>query len=109
MQVAWQDLVAATGEGSVLDDTGHGKASTVGAVLTSLRLLLVSATLHVLVALPFGAVEAPATSMLWTGPALLFTNKNQQASLPHKENMSFLNCLISWAPVCRSAGVESTV
>ena len=82
MQVAWQDLAAPASDGSMLDDTGEGKASTVGAVLTSQRLLLVSATLKVLVGLSVGAVHSAITSVLWMGPALLFCTSSNQVC-PH--------------------------
>ena len=79
MQVAWQSLLGAgAGDGAVLEDSGAGKASVAGAVLTSRRLLLLSATLTVLAA----AVPPPgapaATSLLWVGPALLFTTEAHQ-------------------------------
>lgn len=80
MQVAWQDLLTANTEGSVLDDTGQGKASTVGAVLTTKRLLLVSVTMKVLVTLSVGTDDAAISSILWMGPALLFSSQSNQVS-----------------------------
>lgn len=78
-QVAWQSLLGAgAGDGAVLEDSGAGKASVAGAVLTSRRLLLLSATLTVLaVAAPPPGAPA-ATSLLWVGPALLFTTEAHQ-------------------------------
>lgn len=80
----WQDLVATATEGSVLDDTGLGKASTVGAVLTSHRLLVVSASLQMLVSLSIGPSDPPISSVLWMGPALLFTDAHNQVCLSPK-------------------------
>ena len=81
MQTAWQDLIATASEGSILDDTGKGKASILGAVLTSQRLLLVSATLQVLAAMSIGSGEAAVTSILWMGPALLFCTSDHQVHI----------------------------
>ncbi len=78
VQTAWQDLIATASEGSILDDTGEGKASILGAVLTSQRLLLVSATLQVLASVSVGSAEAGVTSILWMGPALLFCPSENQ-------------------------------
>ena len=79
-QVAWQNLLTGV-EGSVLDDTGEGKASVIGAILTNRRLLVVSATIQVLAAYSIGSREPSCTSLLWMGPALLFTNSANQVSL----------------------------
>ena len=82
-QVAWQSLLGeGRGDGAVLEDSGAGKASVAAAVLTSRRVLLLSATLTVLAtaAPPPGA--AAATSLLWAGPALLFTTEAHQARPP---------------------------
>ena len=80
MQVAWQNLLTGV-EGAVLDDTGEGKASVVGAMLTTRRVLVVSATLSVLVAFGVASTEASPTSLLWMGPALLFTTSSNQVCL----------------------------
>lgn len=79
-QVAWQGLVDESGGGSVMDDTGAGKASIAAAVLTTRRLLLVSATLRPLCAFSPSPSEAAITSFLWLGPALLFCNSAHQVS-----------------------------
>ena len=55
-----------------------GKASMVGAVITSQRALLVSVTLRVLAA---ASLQPGPTSALWVGPALLVTNAAQQVGL----------------------------
>ncbi|EIE25272.1 hypothetical protein COCSUDRAFT_65173 [Coccomyxa subellipsoidea C-169] len=78
LQVAWQGLLDESGGGSVMDDTGAGKASIAAAVLTSRRLLLVSATLRPLCAFSPSPSDAPITSFLWLGPALLFCNSAHQ-------------------------------
>lgn len=77
-QVAWQGLLDESGGGSVMDDTGAGKASIAAAVLTSRRLLLVSATLRPLCTFSPSPSDAPITSFLWLGPALLFCNSAHQ-------------------------------
>lgn len=86
MQVAWQDLLAAASEGSVLDDTGEGKASIIGAILTSHRLLQVSATLQVLAALSLDPCKTAVTSILWMGPALLYCTSGNQVR--HKKKLT---------------------
>jgi len=91
VQTAWQDLIATASEGSILDDTGEGKASILGAILTSQRLLLVSATLQVLAAMSIGSAEAGITSILWMGPALLFCTSENQV-LPSRQTPS---CILS--------------
>jgi hypothetical protein len=78
-QAAWQSLLDHSGDGAVLDDSGDGKASVVGAVLTSRRLMMVSATLRVIAATPLSSSQPPITSFLWAGPALLFCNAAHQA------------------------------
>lgn len=78
LQVAWQSLLDEASEGSVSDDSGTGKASIAGAVLTHRRLLILSATLSVLTAhVPSPAAPA-TTSFLWLGPALIFCNAAHQ-------------------------------
>jgi hypothetical protein len=77
--VAWQDLLDDSGDGSVLDDSGAGKASVAAAVLTTRRLLLASATLRVLAAYAPSPAQPPPTSLLWLGPALLFATSAHQA------------------------------
>ena len=94
LQVAWQDLLAVTSEGSVLDDTGEGKASIVGAVLTSHRLLQVSATLQVLAALSLDPCKSAVTSLLWMGPALLFSTSNNQVPLLRKPTRRACQCCL---------------
>lgn len=62
----------------MIDDTGAGKASITAAVLTTGRLLLVSATLLPLCAVTPTPSEPLITSFLWLGPALLFCNSAHQ-------------------------------
>ena len=81
-QVVWQGLVDESGGGSVMDDTGAGKASTAAALLTTRRLLIVSATLRPLCAFSSSPSEAAITSFLWLGPALLFCNSVHQVRHP---------------------------
>ncbi|KAK9806672.1 hypothetical protein WJX73_006627 [Symbiochloris irregularis] len=93
VQVAWQSLVEAS-EGSVMDDSGSGKASLVGAVITPQRALLVSVTL-----MPLAVAAAPAggsqfTSCLWIGPALLLTTTSFQV-LQMSWNGSLLRAEVS--------------
>ncbi|CAL5222539.1 g4916 [Coccomyxa viridis] len=78
LQVAWQSLLDEASEGSVSDDSGTGKASIAGAVLTHRRLLLVSATLSVLTAHVPSPTAPAITSFLWLGPALIFCNAAHQ-------------------------------
>ena len=80
-QVAWQSLVEEGGDSAVLDDSGSGKASMVAAVLTTGRVLLVSATLCILAVHMQSPAAMPFTSMLWLGPALLLCNIAHQVSL----------------------------
>ena len=84
LQVAWQSLVEESGEGSVMDDSGAGKASLVGAVLTPNRAMLVSLALLPLASATAAAAGAPFTSCLWLGPALLLSTASHQVqqSLP---------------------------
>lgn len=71
-QVAWQALREDVDAG---DAPQAGHPASVGAVLSSQRLLLVSPQLRVLVAAPPG----PAiTSFLWLGPALLYATSDHQ-------------------------------
>ena len=77
-QVAWQGLLDESAGGSVIDDTGAGKASIAAAVLTTGRLLLVSATLRPLCTFTPSFSEPLITSFLWLGPALLFCNSAHQ-------------------------------
>ena len=77
LQVAWQNLIDHV-EAAVLDDSGTGKASMCGAVVTSQRALLVSVTLRTLAAVNLNASQAPPTSALWLGPALLVCNAAHQ-------------------------------
>ena len=77
LQVAWQSLVDSS-EGSIMDDSGAGKASLVGAVITPLRAVLVSATLTPLAASPVQPTAPALTSGLWLGPALLLCNAAHQ-------------------------------
>lgn len=81
MQVAWQRLLGSgsAGDGAVLEDSGAGRASVVAAVLTSRRVLLASATLRVLAAAALPPGAPAATSLLWVGPALLFSTEAHQA------------------------------
>ena len=73
-------------EGSVSDDSGTGKASIAGAVLTHRRLLILSATLSVLTAhVPSPAAPA-TTSFLWLGPALIFCNAAHQVDASRKHS-----------------------
>lgn len=76
--MAWQSLLDESGDGSVIDDSGVGKASIAAAVLTSRRLLIVSATMRPLCAFAPGPSQPAITSFLWLGPALLFCNTAQQ-------------------------------
>lgn len=76
--MAWQGLLDESADGSVMDDTGAGKASIAAAVLTTRRLLLISATMRPLCYFAPGPTEAPITSFLWLGPALLFCNSAHQ-------------------------------
>ena len=79
-QVAWQPLLDDSGDGSVLDDaSAKGKASVAAAVLTSRRMLLLSATLHTLASVCPSPAQPRPTSLLWLGPALLFTTTAHQA------------------------------
>ena len=69
------------------DDSGTGKASIAGAVLTHRRLLIVSATLSVLTAHVPSPTTPAITSFLWLGPALIFCNAAHQVdamSLAHR-------------------------
>ncbi len=76
-QVAWQALREDVDAG---DATQAGHPASVGAVLSSQRLLLVSPQLRVLVAAPPG----PAiTSFLWLGPALLYATSDHQVQSTH--------------------------
>lgn len=77
-QVTWQSLLDESGDGSVIDDSGAGKASIAAAVLTSRRLLVVSATMRPLCAYAPGPSQPAITSFLWLGPALLFCNSAHQ-------------------------------
>ncbi|KAK9810383.1 hypothetical protein WJX72_009786 [[Myrmecia] bisecta] len=75
VQVAWQSLL----DPNLTEaENGVGKASVVGAVVTTERLLVVSATLQVLVATPLQRAGQAITSALWCGPALLFTTAGHQ-------------------------------
>ncbi len=109
VQVAWQSLLDEASEGSVSDDSGTGKASIAGAVLTHRRLLIVSATLSVLTAhVPSPAAPA-ITSFLWLGPALIFCNAAHQVGFSPKyteyrplrwlerSKMDALNADMTWA------------
>lgn len=82
VQVAWQSLVEA-GEGSVMDDSGAGKASTVGVVLTPGRALLVTVTLLPLATASADRAGSPFTSCLWLGPALLLSTASHQVCKQH--------------------------
>jgi hypothetical protein len=77
-QVAWQSLLDESSDGSVIDDSGAGKASIAAAVLTSHRLCIVSATMLPLCALAPRPPEPAIISFLWLGPALLFCNSAHQ-------------------------------
>ena len=79
-QVAWQSLVEAS-EGSVMDDSGAGRASLVGAVITPRRAILVSVTLTPLAAAPAASAGAAFTGGLWVGPALLLTTASHQVGV----------------------------
>ena len=75
--MAWQSLVEAP-EGSVIDDSGAGKASLVGAVITPQRAIMVTATLLPLAAAQAASVGSSFTSGLFAGPALLLTTAAHQ-------------------------------
>lgn len=76
-QVAWQALREDIDMGDTPQAGNH--PASVGAVLTSQRLLLLSPQLRVLVAAPPG----PAiTSFLWLGPALLYATSDHQVRGP---------------------------
>ena len=92
LQVAWQSLLDEGSEGSVSDDSGTGKASIAGAVLTHRRLLIVSATLSVLTVHVPSPAAASITSFLWLGPALLFCNAAHQVG-----TASLTACILPFA------------
>ena len=88
--MAWQSLLDEASEGSVSDDSGTGKASIAGAVLTHRRLLIVSATLSVLTAHVPSPTAPAITSFLWLGPALIFCNAAHQV-----DSMSSTDCTLA--------------
>ena len=101
VQVAWQSLLDEAAEGSVSDDSGTGKASIAGAVLTHRRLLIVSATLTVLAAHLPSPAEPAISSFLWLGPALLFCNAAHQVC----DN----RCTSQLAGICAASHCSLTV
>ena len=88
-QVAWQPLADDSGDGSVLDDaSAKGKASVAAAVLTSRRVLLLSATLRTLASVCPGPARPRPAALLWLGPALLFaTTAHQACPLAHASHL----------------------
>ena len=87
----------------MLDDSGTGKASMCGAVVTSQRALLVSVTLRTLAAVSLNTCQAPPTSALWLGPALLVCNAAHQVCF----RLLVLFCLLPWPASDMSHDVRS--